>query len=374
MTTKYLNIIILRSKLVEAINSCGVVVSNDSSGLPILKNVLIRVFEGKISFIATNLEIIADVSVTGKVVSEGEITVPCLVFSNIAKNLSSERVSLEQDGLKLKVLTDNYEAVVYGQSVDDFPVIKESAGAVKVFSASNSVLRNIFASTVIAVQLSELRPEISGVYVYNNGGQVVFVGTDSFRLAERSLNIEADDSCDFPGFIMPIKSVGDILRILPENDEETSFFIDDNQVILKNQTQKIISRLIDGNFPDYKQILPSEFAHEVRINRQEFLNAVKLVSSFSGKTSDVLVKIGEGKKFLEISSSNSALGENVYKIPAKVDGSVFTIALNWRYIADGLKGYRGDEVVLGVNNADKPATIKSPTEPFLVYIVMPIRS
>lgn len=374
MTTNNLNIIVLRSRLVESLNSCGVAIPSDSSGLPILKNVLVRVADGRINFTTTNLEIIVEALVAGKIISDGEVTIPFAVFSNIVKNLSSDRVSLEQDGIRVKVATDNYEATVYGQATDDFPSIMESKGAVKIFSVSSAALKSVLASAAVSVQQSDLRPEISGVYVYNGGGQVVFVGTDSFRLSERVLNLNDKDLCDFPSFIIPIRSVTDILRVLPEGDEEISFLMDDNQIILKSQSQKIISRLIDGNFPDYKQIIPKEFAHEVRVNRQEFLNAVKLVSSFSGKTSDIFIKVGEGKKFLEVYSSNSTLGENVYKIPAKVDGSVFTIAFNWRYVADGLKIYHGDEVVVGVNGPDRPAKIQGSTESLLSYVVMPIKN
>lgn len=375
MTTSNINnikIVILRSKLMEVVSSLQVAIPGDSVSLPILKNIYMKASDGKILFVATNLEVVVNVVVAGKVLQEGDFTVPFGVFSNIVKNLSSERVTLERNEAKLMVVTDNYEAIVYGQESDDFPLISESPDVISIGSFQGNVLRDIISNVFVATQFSDIRPEISGVHIYTRDDQVFFVATDSFRLAERALPLSSRREKDV-SFTIPFKTVQDVVRVLPDSEEQVEVLLGEHQVVFKSEGQKLISRLIDGSFPDYKQIIPKDFVNEVTVNRMEFANAVKLVSSLSGKANDVTIRVGEGKKFVEIFSSDSALGENLYKVPSRVHGSVFSITFNWRYLLDGLKIFEGDDVTLGVNNSDKPAIIKSQSESFLIYIVMPIK-
>lgn len=376
LNTNKLTVIVMRDKFLEVMNALQIAVGSDSAGLPILKNVLIKVGDGRIVLTTTNLDLVIESVAAGKIVQDGEFTVPFSVLSNIIKNLSSDRITLEQKGLKLNVLTDNYEATINGHDSQDFPVIPEMKDVGATLGISGSFFREALSNVVVATQFSDIRPEISGVYIHEYDGSLFFVGTDSFRLAERSIICDKKqvETSGKISFIIPFKSVGDILRVLPDNDDVIEVKIDGHQMIIKGQTQKIVSRLIDGNFPDYRQIVPKDFAHEARLNRQEFLNSVKLVSSLSGKANDVMVKVGEGKKCLEVSSSDSVLGENICKVPAKIDGSIFSLVFNWRYVLDGLKTFKGEDVILGVNSSDKPVAIKDPSMPFLIYIVMPIKA
>jgi DNA polymerase-3 subunit beta len=151
-------------------------------------------------------------------------------------------------------------------------------------------------------------------------------------------------------------------------------FVDPNQVLFDAQNEKMISRLIDGNFPDYKAVIPKQFQNEAVLDKNELINALKLASAFVGRANDVMIKIGEGKKVLEVYSADNTLGENCYKIPLKLKGDKFSLVFNWKYLLDGLKVYKNNEVILGVNASDKPVVIKTISEPFLVYVAMPIKS
>lgn len=377
MTNKInnLNIIVLRSKLQEAFLSIEKSVGRDTVSLPILKNVLICAESGKITFITTNLELVIKHTINGKILEEGSFTVPFIVLNNVVKNLTSERITLEQNANELKIITDNYEAVINGQSSQDFPIIPDIKQESDFIKCSSGFLKDILSNVSVAMQYSDIRPEISGVCVFVDEHQLSFVATDSFRLVERVISGESFESnIKIKSFIIPFKTVGTLLRVLLEDEEDLKILIDSNQIIFQTNTITVISRLIDGTFPDYKQVMPKSFASEISIARQEFINAVKTVSSFSGRARDMIIKVGSNKKFLEISSRDSTIGESVYKLPLKTECDFFTIVFNWQYIFDGLKIYKSEDIILGVNGSDKPAVIKSISESFLVYVVMPIKN
>jgi len=371
-----LKVIVLRSKLLEGIGFVERSVGGAGASLPILSHVLLKAEGGALVLTTTNLETVMEYSLGCKVLSSGSFAVPFSVFRDIVRNLNSERISLTQGDAALEVVTDNYEASLKGQSADDFPLVPSIQNTTASITFRAAIFRDILSSVAGATQYSDIRPEISGVYVALKDGRLHFAATDSFRLAERVAGRDSfDTSLEDVSFIIPIKTVGDLLRVVPD-DEKASFEIlyDTNQVVFVTDACRIISRLVEGTFPDYAQIMPTKFSHEIVLGRHDFLRAVQLVSSLSGKGSDVTIRAQGGEKVIEIYSGEGALGENVYRVPAKIQGGAFSIALNWRYVIDGLKIYKSDEITLGVNAPDQPVGITSTTMPDLKYIVMPIKS
>jgi len=172
-------------------------------------------------------------------------------------------------------------------------------------------------------------------------------------------------------FIIPLKTAQEVLRIVKEGP--VTFFIDPNQILFKNDDIEIISRLIDGTYPDYDQFIPKSFDTEVSLEREHLLSAVKLVSTFSGKVNDIKVQVTDNKKALQVYSANQYLGENKYLIPSKIKGSPGEVSFNWRYFMDGLKNFNVSEVVFGLNGDNKPAILKNPNDTSYFYIMMPIK-
>jgi DNA polymerase-3 subunit beta len=375
-TTQDLKIIVLRSKLLEALSSVQTSVGGDQASLPVLKNVLIRVSGGRIVLTTTDLDLVAEHTVSGKVSKEGEFTVPFHVFYEIVRNLMSERITLERVENALHIVTDNYEAQVYGEDAKDFPIIPSINASHVVLTFDVGVFREALSQVSFATQYSDIRPEISGVYVHSDDGGLALVATDSFRLAKRVLSSKSFSATSEKdvSFALPIRTVSDFPRIFTQEDGELKLSVDSGQALFETESRRVISRLVEGSFPDYTQIIPKEFRGEAKVDGKEFLHAVKIASSLSGKTNDMVIEVGGNKKFLEIRSSESALGENVYKIPAKVQGDAFSVIFNWRYVLDGLKVYEGSEVELQVGGADKPAALRSSSHPHLLYIVMPIKA
>ena len=346
----------------------------DNINLPVLRNFLIEA-KSKISLTSTNLELAIKHTVAGKIIEEGEITVPFSAFNAIVSNLNSERITLEQKDRDLIINADNYEGVIRGQASKEFPIIPLPQNKKQSIKISAAALKRAISQVIIATHYSDIRPEISGVFLNLREGKIYFVVTDSFRLAEKTIEAkEFQTSFETISAIIPIKTAQELLRIFPNPDDEIEIFIDSNQIVFQTGNQLIISRLIDGVFPDYLSIIPKQIQSEISVNCEELMNAVKLASVFSGRASDISLTIGENKKFLEVFSSDSAAGENRCRVPIKTKNAGFSIVFNWRYLLDGLRIHKGKEIVLGVNVSDKPAVIRGEDDSSLVYIVMPIRS
>jgi len=371
-----MKLIILKTNLVEALNAVEGSVGSETN-LPILKNILLNTEGNKITVSSTNLELAIRKTVSGKIIENGSITVPFSIFSNIIKNLNIERITLEKRDKNLMVVTDNYEASILTQNPKDFPIIPGVQNKKNLIRAGVDFFRDALSKTIIAAQFSDIRPEISGILLsLENDKKMTLVATDSFRLAETTFTAnQFQSSLGDAKVIIPLKTAGEFLKILnSEKEGNVEIFIDQNQILFEVGEVHLISRLIDGNFPDYQAIIPKDIKNEIILDREETVNAVKLAKVFAGRANDVSLVVGDSKKFLEIYSSDSSLGENRYRLPIKLKGDKFKVNFNWRYLVDGLKIYKSKEVVFGLNGPDRPVVITSPTEPLLLYIVMPIKS
>ncbi len=372
---------ILKNNLRNGLNTVEKATA-ENANLPILKNVLIKTFNTKIQLSSTNLELAITTLISGKIIEDGSITVPLSTLLTITNNINDEKINLEAENNTLTFKTDNYEAVIQGLPEDEFPIIPKIENIDQYLQIDAEILKEGLLKVINTVQLSEIRPEISGILFDFQITNFKLVGTDSFRLAEKTINENNFKSTFSKGFkiIIPLKTAQDLLKILSEG--MVMIFIDSNQILFsaeggsssggKNSLQ-VISRLIDGNYPDYEYIVPKSSETEIIVELEHFINAVKLVSTFSGKVSDIKISI-KNSKHLEVHSANQYLGENKYLVPAKIKGPASDISFNWRYLMDGLKNFESKEIIFGVNDNNKAAIIKSGNDGSYFYIVMPIKS
>ena len=367
-----MKLIILKTNLVDALTVVERAVSENSS-LPILKHVLIKAFAGKITLIGTNLELAVECFVSGKVVEEGETTAPFSLLNSIVKNLSAERVSLEEEGGKITVTTDNYQAVLQGQDAAEFPIIPSVQESAHRLAFPTELFRGALQEVIVAAQYSDIRPEISGVYFEYADREITLAATDGFRLAERKIGLpDAGTPGEKLSAIIPLKTAAEVLKMF-KGSETMEVFLEPNQILFASASEKTISRVIDGSFPEYHAVIPHNPPHEVVVDRSEFINAIRLASSFSGRGNDITVRVGDSKRVLEIYSADNTLGESSYKIPVKFKGEAFSVIFNWRYLLDGLRVFSGNEITLGVTSSDRAALLHSTKEPQLIYVVMPIK-
>ncbi len=371
-----MKLIILKTNLLEAVGIVEKAINNNSN-LPILKHFKLEVGKNnKVVFTSTNLELAIQYKTSGKTINEGTAIIPFDVFNNIVRNLVAEKVIIELKERSLYLTADNYEATIYCGDSEEYPIIPSIQSRKHSIKLSKQDLVESFGQTIIATHYSEIRPEINGVFTNYKNQNLTLAGTDSFRLVERVLKpSQIQSTFNELTITIPLGAVEILLRIV-DGEGDIEFFADENQILFETESTEIISRLVDGTFPDYKSVIPKEIPQEIIASREELANAIKLTRTFSGRANDVTFTVNESKKILEVYSTNNTIGENRYCVPIKIKGKKqdVTIAFNWRYVLDALKMYSGDDVVLGITDSERPVRVSDPTEPSLTYVVMPIRS
>lgn len=367
-----MNIICIKEKLKEGVDAASRA-SGDHPTLSILKNILIEATKDKIKITGTNLEIGVQCQVAGKVVEPGSITVPAGLFSQLINSLNQERITLSSKGDSLEVVTDSYQAKVQGVPAEEFPLIPKLQTPHQSIEISGDVLKEALDKTLSATQFSELRPELNAIYLQFFMDKLVLVATDSFRLAEKTLNdseFTSDAEKEFKALV-PLKTAQELIRLL-KTGGMIKISKDEHQILFQTGEAELISRLVDGNFPDYQAIIPKEFQAELTIDREEFINAIKSTSVFGSSVPEIALSPAEKGKGLQIFARDEKLGENKYLLPAKVQGEFKETSFNWKYLLDGLRSLDAKEVILGLNEDNKPAILKTPGESSYFYIVMPI--
>jgi len=367
-----MNIICLQENLKQTLNITEKIIGRNLT-LPILNNLLLMVEGNKLKISSTNLEIGINSWVVGKVQKKGSITVPARLLTDFINNLPNEKVELKSKDKQLEIKCKKFKAVLRGLPADDFPIIPQikDKSLVKV---KGSILKNGFSQVVEMASLSESRPEISGIYMKFDKNLIKLAATDSFRLAEKNLDISAN-SKDSKGqsIIIPQRTVQEINRVLGEEESEVNIILSGNQVLFDLGYAQIISRLIEGQYPDYQQIIPDNFQTQVIANRSELINNIKIASLFSGKINDVKVSVKSAKSCLEILSKDVDIGENKSKVDAKIEGKNTEATFNHKYLLDGLNNVFSDKVVLGFDSNNK-LVVRPVGDTSYTYVVMPIKA
>ena len=228
--------------------------------------------------------------------------------------------------------------------------------------------------------LSQRKPEISGVYFSFNKTNIKLVATDSFRLAEKTIQGEYKNLFNKDiSFILPQKTVKELINILPEEDgKNIRIYFSESQVMfetfLPNSTHpeiNIVSRQIDGQYPTYEEIIPKTSKTKIVVNKDEFNRQIKTAGLFGGKTNEVIIKIEE--KGIEIKSQDSEIGESELNMPAITEGDFSKISFNYKFILDGLTNIKSSEISFEFQGNDGPAVIRPVGDASYLYVIMPIR-
>lgn len=346
-----------------------------TGNLPILNNILIQAKKEGIYLLSTNLETGIKYLVTGKVEKEGEFTVPARTFNDYISFLK-DKIEIEQNDNFLTIKSGNNLAKINGQPANEFPLFPKIEGEKKIV-LRKEILLKIIKYVSFASSINETRPELTGVLFKINPEkkQAFFVATDSYRLAEYRFDID-EDYQEPLFFIIPTKTLIELARIinlLKTNEEKIEVFINETQVLFVYENLELISRLIDGVFPDYEQIIPNNFLTEIKVNRLDLISAIKATSLFSrsGIYDVNLETISENE--LQVKGSNSQIGENQTIINAQITGPKCKISFNYNYLLEGLNVLEGENIVLKIIDSDNPCLLADLGEKNYLYLIMPIR-
>ena len=364
----------LQNNLKKGLN----IVSHTTSknvNLPILNNILIKAYSGEIELVGTNLEIGVTCKLNGKIEKEGEITINSKLLTDYINLLNSDsQVFFELNNEnELIIESGNYKTKIKGESSEEFPLIPTVESGNK-FLIELSLLRKALNNVVFAVSTSENRLELTGVLFSFSDKELSLAATDSYRLAERVIKLKSGSGDE--KIIVPAKTIQELLRILnnleEEVDKEVEISFSDNQILFTFNSTSLISRLINGNYPDYKQIIPNKTNTTTIVNKQEFVRAVKAASLFSKNgVNDVLLQIKNNS--IIISSFSGLSGESQINIEANNRGEDNEITINFKYLLDGLNNINSDSVEVLILNSNSPCVLKKEGEDDYLYIIMPIR-
>lgn len=360
-------------------------ISTKNVNLPILNNVLIRVDAGGLKLISTNLEIAITCHFRGKVEQQGEYTVPSKLIFDYVSLLPNERVDIDLLDETLSIACGNSKTKIKGIAASEFPLVPPVKGGVQ-FSVSVNDLRQALSRTLFATATNESRPELAGVYLaFNHGdknqGKLVLAATDSYRLAETVIKLSGG-SKEEKEVIVPQRTLSELNRIFSifKDDVEAPSAVEidlsDNQIVFKYGPVELTSRTIEGNYPDYKQIIPETTQTTAVVDRSEFVQAIKTASLFS-KTGlfDINLTVNPKDGQIELSASDSNRGENSVVLKGEIQGKENAATLNYRYLLDGVNALGTTKVTLQMIDASNPAILKPedlPDEEYQ-YIIMPIR-
>lgn len=347
-------------------------VASSKAGLPILGNILLRTDGNRLLIAATNLEIATTQYIGAKVIKQGSITVPARLISEFMSSLPKETVDIKTVGNNLHIKCGKYSSVINGEASDDFPelpVINEKDSI--RYSLNTEDLKQAVSQTLITTSSDSTRPVLTGVYWHSHKGKLVLAATDGYRLAERTLM----DTKSELEIIIPASSLQELLRNITEETEEIEVLIDETQVRFRIDQTEIISRLIDGKYPDYRQLIPKESETEFIINKNEFMRITKIAGLFARDSGgSITLTADKAKKSLSIHSVASELGENTSEAEADVknDGQ---ITLNYRYLAEALSVIDGGEISFSFSGKLSPCILKSTDKKSNYYhVIMPLKS
>ena len=377
------------SVLLQALNQVSRAISNQQA-LPILGNILIEA-EGKRCVIsATDLELSIITSFEAKIENEGKITVPAKAIVNFAQYNTDDEVLLEtHEGTQLRLTSAHAKTIIAGEAASEYPTIarieKETS-----FSLEAQPLLEALAMVTFASAKTTLRPVLSGVYIHTNKDHLILVATDSYRLSEYKLPISGDTkdiSC-----IIPTKVLEELKNILSSYKNDKKGKSDNEDIPIKTSAAKIdivlssqqievtightqlLSRLIDGKFPDYKQIIPSDKNTKVSIKTRDLSSIIKRMHFFAKETNNNLTfTIRKSDNTIHITTPHTQSGRDEATLDIELSGEDNKIALSSSYLLDFLGHIHDDVVEVHLTDSMHPAVFHLPSDKNLLHLIMPLR-
>jgi len=366
---KYMKLTCTQENFKKAIYSTERVVGKQIT-LPILENILLETDNGMLKISATNLEIGVFLKIGAKIEEEGKITVPARLLSNFVNNIPNVgTVSLSVVDQTLHIESGSSKAQIKGLQAQDFPIIPEMEGEF-LFSLPAQEMKEVIPRLAVCVSLDSTRPELTGL----NFEAVVTLIKDNSQAYD--LFIEKTNSV-----IVPLNTISELFRVINPETQDIKIGIEESQIFFQIDNVRIVSRLINGKYPPYQQIIPQEFTTKVFLPKDEVLRAVKIAGIFThSKAGEVKFTVNSQAKEIYVQSKAEEVGENKTILSAQIEGPDQEALFNPRYMVDGLQAISTSHLVLLMNSGASPAVLRmvqgEKKEEMLnyTYIIMPIKN
>src|SRR3989344_717420 len=351
-------------------------IAGQGGTLPVLQNILLKAEKGMITFSATDLEIGITATIRGKIEQEGAFTVSSKIMNNVVVLLPDDNVEIEVKGQTVHIKSGGSNTKINGIDAVDFPIIPtldEGAGVIVEAGALKKALSQI----IVAVSQDMSRPELNGVLFRFSDSLLTIAATDSYRLAEKKIAVIKKEGDGMAGqVIIPLKAIREVLRTVEDSIENKVLIAGhEGQLLFLSTDVRIVTRLIEGKYPDYEHIIPKMFQSSLDISKEEFLRAVKAAGLFTqAGVNGINLRLRPAENLLEISSQNTQTGENASSLSVSGNGVAGAIVFDYRYLSDGLNTIDQDDVALALNESTSPGVLRAQGKDDYIYIIMPIRS
>lgn len=337
--------------------------------LPILSNVLIRAIDNQLILSSTNLEVSTTQKVSASIQEEGVVTVPARLITDFVSNLPKTNIEITVSSNKMSIVADGYRSNINTTSADDFPIMPEPETKNEI-----SILAGIFKKAILntapIASSDNTRPILTGVYMYSSEGNLYMAATDGYRLAEKQV-IETKKQISA---IIPASTLNDINRVLIEDSEVVNIGVSDDQITINIGDTTINSRLIEGKFIDYKQLIPTNTQIEATVSQPELLRITKISELFARDSAgSITIDINSNKSTLSVHSITSEIGDNTAEVEAITKGEGL-ITLNSKFLLDAINQIDSNEIKLQFNGKLAPVLITTDNDSTYKHIIMPVKS
>jgi DNA polymerase-3 subunit beta len=361
----------LECSIIKIKNALNVVerITGKNLTLPVLGSILWVATDKSLKLRSTNLSIGIEVNIPAKIEKEGTIAIRGDILSSLFSVLSGDgNVSFEQVGNNLSVKTKSNTIILKSTPYEDFPTIPIVTGENLTIPSKKFIdgIKSVYYSAAI----SEIKPEIGSIYIYPDEDLLVFVSTDSFRLAEKKVKIK--QKLSFGGILIPFKNATEIIKVFDSIDEDINITLQKNQISFKTSDIYLTSRIVDGNFPDYKQIIPKTSSTEAVVLKQDFISSLKISNIFSDKFNQITITVKPSEKVFEIEAKNVDIGENTTLMSGALSGENVSANFNYKYILDCFQSITVDSLNLELNGNNRPMIIRPVGDSSFMYLVMPM--
>jgi DNA polymerase-3 subunit beta len=367
-----MKLICTQENLIKALTVAEKIVGRNIN-LPILNNILLETDNGRLKLSSTNLEIGLNYWMRGKIEKEGSITIPAKVITNFVMNLPKKNIELEVKDDTLDLKCENYKAKIKGISAREFPIIPKVEEE-PIIDLEAKEFKNAASQVISTTAVSETRPEITGIFMAVESDELILAGTDSYRLAEKKIKLKKPTN-EKNSIIIPRATINELIYIIGEEEGPLKITISQNQILFNFDEVNLISRLIDGQYPDYQQIIPKSFKIKSLINTNELKNAVKIAGFFTNaQINGIKLVLNPSANKVKVSAETGEVGASDSQIEAKIEGEPLEIVFNYKYILDALNNMFDDKVILEMNSSSSPVLIKPEKDKNYIYIIMPVKA
>lgn len=360
------------------ISKCANVISPKQT-IPILSNILLEAYNGILTLTATDLTVSIRCSTDVNVIEEGATTLPAKKLGALVRELTSTNVEVKTGKNEItEILADSSRFRLHGMDKAEFPALPDLEGSVK-FTIGQGELKDVLFRTSFAVSREDNRYVLTGVYMHVSNARATFAGTDGKRLARTYLPINVDSSYS-GSFIIPLKATEEILKNLKDEGEAIVYLLDDKIAVETNGTT-IITKLLNGEYPDIKQIIPSATQHNLTLHREELMTLLRQVSLFANeKEQQHVARFTFTNGELYLSANAMQVGEGKVSMPVNYQGEKLEIAFNPTFFLDVLRHSKGETVTMGISDPFNPGLIADQEVPSFVgqdisplFVLMPMR-